>query len=405
MLPSVLTEVREHFFITEGGGIVRSFWIWLFMLAASWLAALLHNGMEQVRAYELAGCAVFFALFFLAPLLRFRPIALTALLTASVAAAAATFWPGQADAANPYSLLIYTIAAGKAVYRLPPPHALVVGVAALVAALSPELAGKPFWPLGFLLLYALILGSAAAVYRTVRSELEETSAVKDALLSEYRRLKRTGAAGEEIARQQERTKIARDMHDSVGHRLTNLLMQLEVFRLQSDGETAARFEALKQYAQESLNETRKAVKALHREETEGLGAIMELIRRQEAENFVRVKFSLGEGVLSVPLTARQSAAIYRAVQEALTNAMRYGTSRQVEIEFEAPGRRVFRFHVSNPWNAKPEFREGFGLSSMRERLEALGGRLHIAAGHSRFIVEGTLPLVVEEGKDDPNIAG
>ncbi|GIQ66494.1 hypothetical protein PACILC2_50620 [Paenibacillus cisolokensis] len=59
MLPSVLTEVREHFFITEGGGVVRSFWIWLFMLAASWLAALLHNGMEQVRAYELAGCAVF----------------------------------------------------------------------------------------------------------------------------------------------------------------------------------------------------------------------------------------------------------------------------------------------------------------------------------------------------------
>ncbi|WP_213531044.1 hypothetical protein [Paenibacillus cisolokensis] len=38
---------------------MRSFWIWLFMLAASWLAALLHNGMEQVRAYELAGCAVF----------------------------------------------------------------------------------------------------------------------------------------------------------------------------------------------------------------------------------------------------------------------------------------------------------------------------------------------------------
>ena len=56
------------------------------------------------------------------------------------------------------------------------------------------------------------------------------------LAGEYRRLKRRAYEGEQIARIEERNRIARDMHDSVGHHLTALLIQIEVLRQQSGGD-------------------------------------------------------------------------------------------------------------------------------------------------------------------------
>lgn len=386
---------------------MKSFWFWLTLLAAVWTAAIV-DGNQEALAPQLWGCAFFFACYFLAPLLRSRPLGMTFVLSACLVSAAAAFWNASAYSYewNPYLLLIYAFVAGKAAIRLPGKYALVVGAVALAAAILPGWFGQTTYPPMFLFLTVLAVGSAAAVHRKAVSDLGQANDHIEAQMTEYRNLKRHSAAGEETARHQERARIARDMHDSVGHKLTALLMQLEVFRLQSDDEAAQRAAELKRLAQESLKETRRAVMALNEEEPAGMQAILNLIRKWETDNLVRTQFSIRQGVLSVPLSNEQSIAIYRALQEALTNAMRHGQRGMVDIAFEAPGGRVFRFEVSNPSTKTGSFQVGFGLSAMRERLEKLGGTLECLQNEHRFMVRVSLPINRKEGAvNDSDSAG
>ncbi|GIO94001.1 hypothetical protein J31TS3_52280 [Paenibacillus lactis] len=235
-----------------------------------------------------------------------------------------------------------------------------------------------------------------------RARYEETLARNEALLSEYRNMKRRLVTDEQLARREERAQVGRDIHDSVGHKLTALLMQLEMQRLQADHDTANVLQGLKVLAKESLEETRNAVKSLKQQETGGLAGIMGLLRRLEAERFMRVHLTARHGALTTPLSNSQSIAVYRAVQEAMTNAMKHGSTREVSILFEAPGGGMFRFEVSNPYQGfRSSFREGYGLQSMRERLESEGGSLEVVHYDNVFVVRGEL-LLNRETKEGVN---
>ena len=74
--------------------------------------------------------------------------------------------------------------------------------------------------------------------------------------------------------------------------------------------------------------------------------------------------------------------------------MKHGNAREVHILFEAPGGGVFRFEVMNAYNRKKRpFREGYGLKSMRERMEQAGGVLEIKEYDNQFIVRGRFTLL------------
>lgn len=384
---------------------MQSFWVWISLLAAVWLAAWM-NSAGAWTALQLIGCALFLLLFFLAPLFRSNQWVFSVILVKGMAVTAAVFWAEMTAAPIQwYVFLIFTIVAGKAVYRLNGLWAAVVGSAAVIIAVIPHLINGSLGSMLLIMLYAVTLALASVVYVNMRDRLQDVGARQDALLSEYRQLKRYRSLDEDMARQQERARIAENMHDSVGHKLTALLLQLEVFRLQSEGETALLAERLKSIAQDSLDETRKAVRALHQEETGGISAIQNMIRKLEAESLIRVNFSMGQGVLSSVLTPEQSVIVYRTVQEALTNALRHGSSRMIDINLEAPAGRVFRFVISNPRTGSEGIQEGFGLSRMKERLGKINGSLSIVEAERRFIVEGTFPLKGEEDKHDSNTTG
>lgn len=212
------------------------------------------------------------------------------------------------------------------------------------------------------------------------------------LFSDYRRLKRQLVNDEEMARREERQSIARDIHDSVGHKLTALLMQMEVFRMSVPEHEREQVEALKELAGEGLSETREAVRALKTQEEAGLSAILQLIRKLEAESMIQVQFTVRKGALTAPLTTDQAVAVYRSVQESLTNIMRHSEVKQVAITFEMAGGSVFQFIVMNPVKEGLTFSEGFGLKAMRERLEHAGGTLTVQRVQHEFIVQGQLPL-------------
>lgn len=248
-------------------------------------------------------------------------------------------------------------------------------------------------------LTAYLIGTGTATYRRVDLERRESTDRYGALLSEYRDLKRVAAASADAARAEERISVARRLHDSVGQRLTSLLMQLEVSRLGAESEDQRqRAVELKRLAQASLDETREAVTALSEDELAGMPALLRLIHNLEVESAMQIEFTIGSGAMSVQLEPEPAVALYRAVQEALTNAMRHGTSRRAKVTVEVVGGRVVRFEVVNEVTGGREdlaaVRPGFGLTSMRERVEAAGGQLEVSGGSGQFLIRGSFPLGV-----------
>ena len=377
---------------------MRSYWIWLAIMGVAWLSAVLHySGSLAEMQLRVIGSACFFALYFLSPLLTDNRRGHFLLFIAMAGVAVAVFWPDSEGSPNLYMLPVFSILAGKAVYRLEPKYAATIGFILLAGSLLPGFLGYAALPPVFLLIYAFLLGAAFTVLNRLLEVEEQARLRNEALLTEYRKMKRQLLSDEKLARQDERTQIAHDLHDSVGHKLTALLMQLEVFRLQADGQTAAQLQELKTLAKESLEDTRSAVKTLKQDEAGGLTAVIALIRKLEAESFLRIEFSVKAGAISASLRNDQMIIVYRAVQEALTNIMRHSNSRVAEIVFEAPGGSVFRFAISNDSPEKVEITEGFGLSAMRERIEGAGGRLDIIQAGKGLTIQGTLPL---QGKEE-----
>ncbi|PYZ94998.1 sensor histidine kinase [Salipaludibacillus keqinensis] len=376
---------------------MRYFWVWFGLLFVTWIIALSHgtNGILD-HPFNIALSAVFFTLYFLLPLFNKNKFLQMVLLSCMSVGLTVIFWPHMGGEANPYPLILTTMILGEAVYRLRSYHIYVVASLLLVGLYLPAFLNLPSLPPIFLTLYSLFLAMMSVIYYKSFHRERELADQHEALLTEFRKLKRAVSAGESMARREERTQIAREIHDSVGHKLTALLMQLEVYRMQANEENASEIASLKQLAKDSLEETRSAVKALKKDEVGGLGAIIRLIRKLEAESFLQVHFSVKHGALSAPLRNDQSIAVYRAVQEALTNMMRHSETKDVMIMFESLGGTVFRFEVSHRTTKDISFREGFGITSMRERIEQAGGTLNVRVYDGRFIVEGILPVVAKE---------
>ncbi len=215
------------------------------------------------------------------------------------------------------------------------------------------------------------------------------------LLNEYRILKRQLYAQEQQTREEERTRIARDIHDSVGHQLTALMMQLEMLEIQVDDEKRLKKEQLshaKQLARASLNEMRSAVKDMREEDIKGVASVLHLIRKLEAESHIRVQLTTKSGALSALLSNEQNMAVYRFIQEGLTNAMRHAHTREIEVVLEVIGERHFSVTMSNASHSMESAREGFGIRSLRERFELLGGRFLMTKTKHTFTIHGQFPL-------------
>lgn len=239
-------------------------------------------------------------------------------------------------------------------------------------------------------LYALLFYFLTIQVNALWTKRQEQRELYQELLGEFRKLKRIARATEEEARYQERTKIARDIHDSVGHKLTALLMQLEILSIQHG---ADHYQELKELAKDSLEETRYAVRALKDQEHEGIATIMQLIKKLEAESHILVQFTTKQGILSEHITNEQSVVLYRVIQEGLTNAMRHAHSREVQVEIGKTANGHVECIIKNRIYQKDPFFEGFGLQNMRKRVEELGGTLSIYQTENHFIIKGIIPLV------------
>lgn len=376
-------------FLVRAGALVA---LWIGIVAVG-------TDSAEYRPWLLAACALYFALYFLVPLFsRGRWLLIGSALTA----AAAQRWFVSGESVTPfllyYLLLLEGLLAADDRDKIP----TAAGVA--LASLLPYAGKAQTLPLTFHLFLLCLLTLAGVKGSEWRQTAEERREMYVRLAGEYRRLKRRAYEGEQIARIEERNRIARDMHDSVGHHLTALLIQIEVLRQQSGGDKD-HLALIKALAKKSLEEIRTGVRTLQKAEIQGLSSVIHLIRRLETDSQIRVNFTAKQGALSIPLSADKCVAIYRAIQEGLTNAMRHAFAREVDVSLDLPGGKSIRFEVSNRIREAKPYREGFGLKALRERVEQVGGRVEIVPSRERFTVRGIIPLDEKEDAHAQRIVG
>lgn len=373
------------------------YFIWMMLHVLLWLAAMSSYIVNIDQEYwRLLSLSVYFLGFFVLPLFTERPYIIAGLISMCTVFAMITVYPLEVGSFNPFILLILALLTAEMAHRVRWTYGLIPAlVQVLGVGLLAMRAEFTILLYTFIALYFILIFGAASLYNLTNEQLVATRTRYDALITEFRRLKRRLSTEEELVRQEERKLIGHEIHDSVGHKLTALIMQLESFRLQSENEQRDQDQVLtlKQLAQDSLDETRRAVHTFKHEETGGLQGIIRLIRKLETDSFLRIRFTVDHGAFSVPLTGEQSFIIYRSVQEALTNIMRHSKAREAKIMFEVPGGSVFRFEISNPLTERITFQEGFGLTSMRERLHNIDGDLDVFATADQFIVRGWVRLM------------
>jgi signal transduction histidine kinase len=193
-----------------------------------------------------------------------------------------------------------------------------------------------------------------------------------------------------LATAEERTRIARDLHDSAGHAINVILVQAGAARLLYDsdrGASRAALETIEDVARQTVGEIEQLVRTLRDDEPldaqPGVAAVPTLVARHPGA-------ALELAGTPRPLPAAVGQAAYRIVQEALTNTARHGSGpARVRVEFAAD---ALELAVRNPIAHAAPAAEGHGLIGMRERAALLGGTLVAGPGGAEFVVRARLPF-------------
>ena len=242
----------------------------------------------------------------------------------------------------------------------------------------------------------LAVAAPAAIGRLVGHERAQAARLED--LTE--RLRRERAGAERAAVAEERSRIARELHDVVGHEVSVIALQADAAAAALETAPAlarAPVSAIRESAGEALAEMRRVLGALREDEDEaglrpqpGLADLPALAERARATG-TPVELTVGGTPRPAPPSVELAA--YRLAQEALTNARKHAPGAPVRLEvLWDNGSVALRVADAGPGPARAPV-TGYGLVGMRERVRLVGGEMHTGpAPGGGFEVAATLPV-------------
>ncbi|ADP34398.1 sensor histidine kinase [Bacillus atrophaeus] len=204
---------------------------------------------------------------------------------------------------------------------------------------------------------------------------------------------------------EERTRIARDIHDSIGHELTSVIVQLQslpYILISSKEDSEKVIQNVLTVARECLQEVRSVVHQMGRSESMvGLSALRGLIHQVEERSGLSISLDTA-GLQEESWPQNISETIYRVLQEALTNTIRHASASRIAVVICNDDAHL---HVKITDNGQftGNLTFGFGLSGMKDRAEQAGGSLSVKAVQpSGLQIELSLPLTTtnKEQRDE-----
>ncbi|WP_420644376.1 histidine kinase [Candidatus Leptofilum sp.] len=250
----------------------------------------------------------------------------------------------------------------------------------------------------------LFFGTFGAGLRQANEARQRSQQLLTELQEAHEQLRAYTTQAQQLAVSEERNRLAREMHDALGHRLTVAVVQLEgAQRLipSNPDKSASMIEAMRAQLKQALAELRQSVSALRSpENTAALNGSLETAVSHLAQTFqeatgLPVHLQLPKEVPLLPESHR--LALYRTAQESLTNVQRHAHAQQAWLQLVADDEQVSLTVADDGQGFADEVADGrFGLIGLRERAKQLGGVLKIGPaqqGGAQLCLELPIPHV------------
>jgi signal transduction histidine kinase len=286
-----------------------------------------------------------------------------------------------------YTVLFFMLSTETVLlFPLRPAFAWIAGFVAISAIFGLANWG---WPGGLMTLplygggYSLmaVLAHALANAETAR---HQSQALVEELQAAHTKMQEYAGRIEELAVVEERSRLAREMHDTLGHRLTVASVQLEGAQrlIEADPDRAAQMVVtVREQVREALAELRQTVAALRAPLEADLSlphALARLAAHFEQATGITVHQVLPRAEELPDLPDSHRLAVYRAAQEALTNVQRHAGAGQVWLVLASDGGAVTLLVGDDGKGLSlSSDQTGFGLRGLRERAAQLGGEMHV----------------------------
>lgn len=249
--------------------------------------------------------------------------------------------------------------------------------------------------------YILFIIYTVLLLREELFEKEHVQLLNEQLNEMNEELKRANLELENYAKEsiimtqtKERNRLAREIHDTLGHTLTGIIAGVDaciaMISIAPDM-TKQQLEVISDVARQGMKDVRRSVNALRPDVLEQgglLGAILKMIDEMKLTTSANIMFE--NHIKTLKFSEDEEDVIYRIIQESVTNAIRHGKAKNIEITMEREYSIVTIVIQDDGIGAK-EIKQGFGLHHMKERIDLLKGELTYD-GSDGFTVIAKIPI-------------
>ncbi len=201
---------------------------------------------------------------------------------------------------------------------------------------------------------------------------------------------------QQLAGLEERNRLARDLHDSVKQQVFAISMNpgtVQTLWERDPAQAREKLEAAMQQAQQAQKELAMLIQTLRPVQMQGkrlVQALGEFLQDWQTQSGIHSEYQAGEGF---SLSDEKEQSLFRVVQEALSNVARHSGAQNVHVVLNAQGGQVIMTVSDDGRGFDPDKATGgYGLKSMRERVEALGGTLEIRSGGNGTQITASMPM-------------
>ena len=255
---------------------------------------------------------------------------------------------------------------------------LYLGIGVLIAVPAMGLAAFLFQAFSHIVLLYLVPLIVSILAERERKQLAQLELA-------HQRLRRHAATVEQLAISRERNRMARDLHDTLAHSLSALIVQLEALRAQLTHDPAGAEEMVDELsvlARRGLEESRQAIQALRRDPVEVLGlegALRDMLQALQIRSGIQATLSVaGE---AHDLTDEENRTLYLIAEEALVNVERHATAASVTARLGFGLDRIDLVIEDDGTGFDPSSvgMDRYGLTGMAERANMIGATLEVTS--------------------------
>lgn len=199
---------------------------------------------------------------------------------------------------------------------------------------------------------------------------------------------------EKMAQTRERNRLAREIHDTLGHTLTGISAGVDACIAMIDldaAKTKAQLERISSVARQGLNDVRRSVSHLRPDCLDGFSleeAITKMVTDMNSVSNADISFA--SNMKHLKLSEDEKNTIYRVIQEGITNALRHGKADKIWINIDQKDQDIL-INIKDNGIGCENLKSGFGTKHMQERISLLGGTV-VFNGKNGFEINARIPI-------------